>query len=385
MKAYYGNRFSPNMTKTPEGFIVCHNVPIARIGWQEYLPREIGESGSGLIRVCRNEEEVFSKATIASFEGKIVTDDHPPVSIDNCNYNAYMKGIAQNVHRGAGDTSDFLLADLVIYDSVLISEIEAGKREVSCGYECQYEPCDDGTYKQTNIVGNHVAVVKNGRAGHKVAIKDEKPKEKKRMKKGNIFDRMFSVFCKDADPEEIKEAADAISCVQDEDPDKKEEPMKKETTDTVTRLMQMDARIANIEKMLTKDEDTKEEKNTLDELEAELEKKETADSDEESVTVAPDKVQDNQVGEKAKDSTPILNIVRAIKPILAELPNEQRKNMSDKLSEAVRNAMQIKANQQTSYASMLNRKTADAEVKEQNKAAFGESCRKRNPHYKEEK
>ena len=30
------------MTKTPEGFLICHSVPIARTGTQEYYPRELG-------------------------------------------------------------------------------------------------------------------------------------------------------------------------------------------------------------------------------------------------------------------------------------------------------------------------------------------------------
>lgn len=381
------------MTKTPEGFLICHNVPIARTGWQDYLPREIGVQGSGLIKVYRSEEEVFSQATIASFEGKTVTDDHPTVGVDTCNYNAYVKGTAQNIHRGSGDTSDFLLADLVIYDSVLIAEIESGKREVSCGYDCKYAPNNDGTYNQVCIVGNHVAVVKNGRAGHSVAIKDEKPKEEKQVKnKGNILARVLSAFAKDADPDELKEAADAICGVKDEEAEKKEDTEKKEpTTDTAARLLQMDARIANIEKLLTKDEDPKEEKTALDELEAEISKSKTDDTDEESVTVSPDQVKDEEVEETEKekaataDNAPILSMIRAMKPIVAALPQEQRKSVSDAMSKAVRDAMTVKPSQQATYAQMIKRKTADAAANQVDKASFGEACRKRNPHYKGDK
>ena len=42
MRAFYGSRFSPHMTRTPEGFLICHSVPICRTGTQEYLPQEIG-------------------------------------------------------------------------------------------------------------------------------------------------------------------------------------------------------------------------------------------------------------------------------------------------------------------------------------------------------
>ncbi|MDY6303915.1 MAG: DUF2213 domain-containing protein [Succiniclasticum sp.] len=162
MKAFYGSRFSPHMTKTPEGFLICHSVPICRTGEQEYLPREIGveEEKRPIITVLRTPEEVFKPAAIASFEGKPVTDDHPPVPLDSSNYSTYTKGAVQNVHRGTGEDDDKLVCDIVLYDSVLISKVEAGKREISCGYDCKYIPNGDGTYHQADIIGNHAAVGK---------------------------------------------------------------------------------------------------------------------------------------------------------------------------------------------------------------------------------
>lgn len=79
MRAYYGSRISEHMTKTPEGFLICHNVPIARTGRQDYLPQEIGMEGGRLVSVIRTEEEVFSPQAIASFEGNapfIIPDFH---------------------------------------------------------------------------------------------------------------------------------------------------------------------------------------------------------------------------------------------------------------------------------------------------------------------
>lgn len=128
MKAYYGDRFSPHMTRTPEGYLICHDVPIARTGTQQYMPKELGLEGEGLITVFRNENEVFKPAAVASFEGKPVTDNHPPVDVMPDNYSIYTKGVVQNVRRGNGDQQDKILADLIIYDANLISEIESGKR-----------------------------------------------------------------------------------------------------------------------------------------------------------------------------------------------------------------------------------------------------------------
>ena len=103
MRAFYGSRISPHLTRTPEGYLICLGVPICRTGSQEYLPQEIGvESDKSIINVLRSPQEVFKPAVIASFEGKPVTDDYPPVGLDASNYSSYTKGVVQNVRRGTG-------------------------------------------------------------------------------------------------------------------------------------------------------------------------------------------------------------------------------------------------------------------------------------------
>lgn len=179
MRAYFGSKLSPNQTRTPEGFLICQNVPIARTGWYEYVASELGLPGEAIVHVYRDPDEVFSPAAMASFEGKPVTNNHPPQGVEPLNAQAFVKGTVANVRRGRGDNDDLLLADLIIYDEQLIREIEQGKREVSAGYECEYTPLEDGGYAQRNIVGNHVAVVDAGRAGDRVRIQDaqHRPRE----------------------------------------------------------------------------------------------------------------------------------------------------------------------------------------------------------------
>lgn len=83
MIQYYGYTISPNQIETHDGFLICRNVPIARTGDQDYLGSEIGldgEEAGKVLAVHRSPEEVFSQATMASFEGKPVTNDHPPGS-----------------------------------------------------------------------------------------------------------------------------------------------------------------------------------------------------------------------------------------------------------------------------------------------------------------
>lgn len=67
---------------------------------------------------------------------------------------------------------DYVVADLHVQDRGLIDAIQRGKREISCGYECEYVHNADDTYSQKNIRGNHIAVVERGRAGKRAAILD---------------------------------------------------------------------------------------------------------------------------------------------------------------------------------------------------------------------
>ena len=97
MIAYYGSKISKHMTQTPEGFLICRDVPVARIGTQDYLARELGLDGEPdrPVTVERRPEDVFDPAAIASFEGKDVTYTHPPEMLAPENQSAYSKGHAE--------------------------------------------------------------------------------------------------------------------------------------------------------------------------------------------------------------------------------------------------------------------------------------------------
>lgn len=215
---YYGNEISPNQIETAEGFLICKNVPIARTGMQEYTARDLMLDGDPerMIKVNRYETDVFEPAALASFEGKPVTDGHPPEEVEPANFASYAKGHIQRVRR----EGDFMVADLYINDPVLINDVRNGiKREVSCGYICEYTADGDG-YKQSKIRGNHVAVVPRGRAGHEVAIKDESP-VKGGDNMGKFTKELLKVFggcTKDASIEEIDKMAATAAAVLDAAP-----------------------------------------------------------------------------------------------------------------------------------------------------------------------
>ena len=178
--AYYGDSISPNMIKTPSGVLICKNVPIGRVGQMDYLAGELGLKDTVpdmVVSVYRTDSEVFNAATLASFEGVSVTDGHPPDDVEPSNWANYSKGHVQNVRRGTESDTDKIVADLFITDPTLIDEVENKiKRQVSSGYNCVYLPGEGGKIFQSQIRGNHVAVVDEGRAGESVCINDSVPK-----------------------------------------------------------------------------------------------------------------------------------------------------------------------------------------------------------------
>lgn len=220
---YYGTKISPHMDRTPEGYLICRDVPINRTGTQVYLSGELNLDGDPEreVTVYRLEENVFSPAAMASFEGKDITRGHPPEMLNADNQAAYSKGHMENVRRVGENT----IADLIIKDSSLASDVENGiLREVSCGYNCNFEPYLDG-YKQTGIRGNHLAIVPRGRAGVTVSIKDAANEaEKGRNSMNKLVHGILTAFglaAKDAKPEEmdglIETTATALDAVPAEE------------------------------------------------------------------------------------------------------------------------------------------------------------------------
>lgn len=219
--AYYGSQISPHMDLTPEGFLICRDVPINRIGDQQYLAHELQLDGDPerVITVHRHPEDVFAPAAMASFEAKDVTQGHPPENVTPENHALYAKGHVQNVRRNG----DFTVADLVVKDASLISDIRNGVvREISCGYLCQYVPDGNG-YRQTNIQGNHIAVVLKGRAGSEVSIKDAAQEAEKGRKYMSKFTEAilsaFGMAAKEAkSQEEINALVSTTATALDADP-----------------------------------------------------------------------------------------------------------------------------------------------------------------------
>lgn len=236
------------------------------------------------------------------------------------------------------------------------------------------------------------------------------------MAKKSILQRMFAAFVKDADPDEIQEAAKAVNDAEngpgpDDEP---EAPAKKDDDlqDVMDAIDDLNERLSAIQagqngNDITEDEDPEECKGmeSMDALEDELDPKACQEQDpatdsdegEESVTVDPEDIQDDEDPEPApekpenqiaRDNAIALRIIRGLKPIVASLPYEQRRRASDSMSRAVKKALRVKATQPLTggYGALTKRSVKDAAY---NKAgdprAFGEACRKFNPHIHQDK
>lgn len=398
MLTYYGAKISENIADTPEGYLLCRNVPIARTGEQVYLARELGIRDGDPERpvtVRREETDVFDPAAMASFEGKDVTDEHPPVTVTPSNHAAYSKGHLQNVRRDG----DYLVADLFIKDPVLISEVKNGvKREVSCGYDCEYVLTGDG-YKQTNIRGNHVAVVPRGRAGHEVAIHDSAGTAQKgalSMSAKKALLSFFGMAAKDASPEELEKLTENVATVLDAEPAKKaqeaeptvqEDAKPQDGGDMGSKLDKILERLETLEKRVNghggpaRDEGPEGEAA----IDAELEK--LGGKDEEPASqVLEDKCVDDGCSGMSKDAATAL--LRAMRPVVAGIQDEAaKKSVTDALLGMVRGtgdtvkAVQEAAVSAAKKAADTAGKTTYQQACESQQAAYNS----RNPHIEKKK
>ena len=205
---YYTNTISENIEETPEGFLICKNVSIARTGLMEYQNEgQIEGVTSDIVQIGHIETELSKTETLASFEGKSITIDHPEEMLSPENIKDYTVGHIQNVRYCT--TSQTLVADLVIILNEAISLVKGGLREVSCGYWADVVPNDDGSGYLSNVVGNHLALVNAGRCGGKCSIQDSiKTNEREKMTKETLLEKISNLF---KDSEDVKKEPETVA------------------------------------------------------------------------------------------------------------------------------------------------------------------------------
>ncbi len=161
-------------TKLENGYLKADAV-ITRTGVFTYLL-----PGGKLRRELRMPEEVFNQDALESFKLAPLTNDHPSESLNSKNTKKFQVGSITNVDQ----LEDSLVkAHVLVTDEDAIKAAEKGKRQLSCGYQCDLEDTagvtcgipgvQDGLKYdaiQRNIRGNHVALVNRGRAGPEASL-----------------------------------------------------------------------------------------------------------------------------------------------------------------------------------------------------------------------
>jgi uncharacterized protein len=161
--------------KTGDGYMTA--IPrVARTGIQLYRGSELGVADKSIVRIFRDEAQVFNKDSLASFAGKPFTDNHPPVMVNSKNWRKYSAGDA------GGDIlrdGEYIRVPMMLRDAATIAKVEKGKVQLSVGYGCEIDWTPGTTPKgeaydgrQIDIRVNHIAVVDAARGGDKLSIGD---------------------------------------------------------------------------------------------------------------------------------------------------------------------------------------------------------------------
>ena len=318
IRFYVTGQLSENIAETPEGYLLCSNVPITRTGEFVYKGSELtGNDGKplvdptadGLVKIQRDADQVFSDETIRSFEGKPLTIDHPKGFVTPENWSDLAHGTIQNVRRG--EQGDLLLADILVTTAEAIELIKSGQREISCGYDAEYEQIAVGRGRQTDIIGNHVAIVSRGRAGSRCAIQDkacsgcgeckgncktkDAVQEEVKMTIQDKFNKIKQWFdscpVKITDEDETDEEKEARLAAEKEAKETQDKKMKDDALED--RLAALEAGMNSIMGML---------KELLEEEEEETSDKKTKDGDETEEEKAEREAAEAQVTKDAEEA-----------------------------------------------------------------------------------
>lgn len=180
------NRFTLALDTNPtarrydaNGFLHVRGCHIAKMKVYPYKGDELPDiyrlDPDGMYYVLLPAETI--KRAVKTFEGLPLLLDHHDESAEEP-ARAYRVG---STGTDAGYNAPYLDVSLHVTDAEAIRRIESGEqREISIGFFATYDPqCGilDGQaydFTITRLVGNHVALVPEGRAGHDCLVADSK-------------------------------------------------------------------------------------------------------------------------------------------------------------------------------------------------------------------
>lgn len=170
-----------NITKEQVVPYVGDTIP----GWQE-----LGLKPKAIYQIYRPAAEI--EKAVDTFNGLPLSLDHWEMDASNMPKDK----IVGSLGTDAAFDAPYLTNSLTVTDADAIKRINSGEfRDLSAGYLCDVEMIDgmfDGKHydgRMKNIRGNHVALVREGRAGHDVRVADSALKGGENM--GNAWKTLF--------------------------------------------------------------------------------------------------------------------------------------------------------------------------------------------------
>lgn len=165
------------------GWIEIKSNPISKVGVFPYSGAQIDNKGEfglephKIYWVYRPAEELSKKETIDSFKLIPWIDSHVMLGDGDGLMPANEKGVDGVIGEEVYFEDPYLKANIKAFAEKKLIKNE--KKELSVAYHCDYDRqsgiFDGKPYEfiQRNLRGNHMASVKEGRAGHDVAVLDE--------------------------------------------------------------------------------------------------------------------------------------------------------------------------------------------------------------------
>lgn len=160
------------------GWMEVKGNPISKVGIFPYLGSQMGASEPDRIyNVYRPEEELNNPDTIQSFKLLPFVNEHPNRLFGD-GVKCEDKGIEGVIGEDVYYDAPYLKGNIKIFTSRMNESIDAGKIELSPGYQCSWD-FTPGIFNgerydaiQRNIRGNHLALVEEGRSGPDVSVMD---------------------------------------------------------------------------------------------------------------------------------------------------------------------------------------------------------------------
>lgn len=159
------------------GFWLVENNPISKEGVFPYLGKTISPElePNKIYNVYRPFEELSNVETVKSFNAVPFINNHEMIGDG---FTPYDERTADGVLVNVRAENGMLIGDLKIFSEDMKSKIQNGKKELSLGYKCDYQ-LSRGVFNgkpydaiQTNLRGNHIALVDHGRMGSDVRVYD---------------------------------------------------------------------------------------------------------------------------------------------------------------------------------------------------------------------